>query len=124
VVRLDNVYFETNSARLLPESESTLSEAGAALAKYPELKVEIGGHTDTRGSAVANKRLSQARAESVRRYLLDHYTLKAENLVAKGYGESEPLNKETTPEELQQNRRVELKVLNPGALPSNVKIQK
>lgn len=123
-VRLNNILFETNSARLLPESEKSLNEAGEALAKYPDLQVEIGGHSDTRGAAVPNRRLSQARAESVREYLLSHFSLKAANLTAKGYGESQPLTQERNAEELQANRRVELKVLNPSALPGNVKIVK
>lgn len=122
-VRLENVLFETNSAKLLPESQRTLDEAGEALAKYPELQVEIGGHTDTRGAAAANLRLSQARAEAVRSYLLAHYSLRAANLTARGYGETQPLNRERTAAELRENRRVELKVLNPGALPGGVKIQ-
>ncbi len=122
-VRLENVLFETNSAKLLPESQRILDEAGEALAKYPELQVEIGGHTDTRGAAAANLRLSQARAEAVRSYLLAHYSLRAANLTARGYGETQPLNRERTAAELRENRRVELKVLNPGALPGGVKIQ-
>lgn len=122
-VRLENILFETNSARLLPESRKSLDEAGEALAKYPQLRVEIGGHTDTRGPAGANRRLSQERAEAVRDYLLARFPLQAANLTAKGYGESRPLTRERDADELRENRRVELKVLNPGALPGNVKIQ-
>lgn len=123
-VRLENILFETASANLLPESEKSLNEAGQALSKYPDLRIEIGGHSDTRGAAGANLRLSQARAESVRRYLLDHFSaLRSGNLVAKGYGESHPLNRERNAAELRENRRVELKVLNPDALPGNVKVQ-
>lgn len=122
-VRLENILFETNSARLLPESEKSLNEAGEALARYPDLRIEIGGHSDTRGSARANERLSQSRAEAVRDYLLAHFTLRAENLVAKGYGESQPITAERNADELRENRRVELKVLNPEALPRNVRIE-
>lgn len=122
-VRLENIYFETNSANLLPESEATLNDAGEALAKYSMLKVEVQGHTDTRGSAAYNLRLSQSRAESVRKYLLDHYSLRPENVVAKGYGETQPETKERNDEERLRNRRVVLKVLNPEALPKNVKYE-
>lgn len=122
-VRLENILFETGSSNLLPESERSLNEAGEALAKYPDLKVEIGGHTDTRGAAAGNRRLSQGRAETVRRYLLDRFSaLRADNLVAKGYGESQPITQERNADELRQNRRVELKVLNPEVLPGNVKV--
>ena len=123
-VRLENILFETSSARLLPESEKSLNEAGEALSRYPDLRIEIGGHSDTRGAASANQKLSQARAESVRRYLLDRFSaLRSANLVAKGYGESQPLTKERNAAELQENRRVELKVLNPDVLPGNVKVR-
>lgn len=124
VVRLSNVQFETNSARLLPESEGSLNEAGEALEKYPELRIEIGGHTDTRGSVAFNKALSQARAASVRQYLIDRFHLEPSHLIARGFGEAVPLiSPEHTADDLQQNRRVELTVLNPEALPKNVKVE-
>ena len=122
-VRLENIYFETGKANLLPESETSLNEAGAALEKFVDLKVEVGGHTDTRGSAALNQKLSQARAESVRKYLLEHFRLNADNIIAKGYGETQPETKEMNQEELLRNRRVELKVLNPEVLPKNVKVE-
>jgi OOP family OmpA-OmpF porin len=122
-IRLENVYFETGSAKLLPESEASLNEAGEALEKYPDLRVEVEGHTDTRGAAAYNRRLSQSRAESVRAYLLEHFRLRGENITAKGYGESQPLTRERNQEELRQNRRVELRVLNPDVLPKNVKVE-
>jgi OOP family OmpA-OmpF porin len=122
-IRLERVYFETNSANLLPESEATLNEAGEALEKFPDLQIEVQGHTDTRGSNAYNQKLSQARAESVRSYLLAHFQLSADNLVAKGYGESQPETKERNEEELLRNRRVVLKVLNPDALPRGVKVE-
>lgn len=123
-VRLENILFETNSATLLPESEKSLNEAGEALAKYPGLRVEVGGHTDTRGAAAPNQKLSQARAETVREYLISHFSLAGDRLTAKGYGETQPITQERNADELKQNRRVELKVLNPEALPGNVKIVK
>ena len=93
-IRLENLYFETNSAQLLPESEASLREAGEALEKFPDLRIEIEGHTDTRGAERYNQRLSQDRAGSVRTWLLDHYKLRSANLVAKGYGEERPETKE------------------------------
>lgn len=122
-IRLENVYFETNSARLLPESEATLNEAGAVLEKFRDLEIEIEGHTDTRGSAAHNMRLSQARAESVRQYLLDHFQLVPDNYTAKGYGETQPETKERNDEELLRNRRVVLRVTNPDVLPKGVEVQ-
>lgn len=122
-IRLENVYFETGSAVLLPESESSLNEAGSALEKFADLRIEVEGHTDTRGPAPYNQRLSQARAEAVREYLLSHYQLHRENLTARGYGETRPETKERNDEELLRNRRVELTVLNPEVLPKNVKVE-
>ncbi len=122
-IRLENVYFESNSARLTSESAGALDEAGAALARYPELRIEVEGHTDARGAAAYNMRLSQRRAESVRTYLIDHFKLDPAHVTAKGYGE-EHASAGRTPEDLQHDRRVVLRVLNPGALPKNVEIQR
>ena len=122
-IRLENVYFETNKATLLPESETSLNEAGEALEKFPGLGIEVQGHTDTRGTASYNLRLSQARAETVRGYLADHFRLDRGNLIAKGYGESQPEVKEKNDEDRQRNRRVVLKVLNPDALPRGVEVK-
>jgi OOP family OmpA-OmpF porin len=122
-VRLENVYFETNSANLLPESEATLNEVGTVLEKFVDLQVEVQGHTDTRGSAAYNMKLSQARAESVRRYLLGRFHLRDGNVIAKGYGESQPETQEKNDEERLRNRRVVLKALNPDVLPKNVRME-
>ena len=122
-IRLENVYFETNSAKLLPESETTLNEAGAILEKFADLRIEVQGHTDTRGSGPYDMKLSQARAEAVRQYLLDHFHLDPDHYVARGYGKTQPETKERNQEELLRNRRVVLKVLNPDVLPKGVEIQ-
>ena len=123
-IRLENVYFETASARLLPESEASLDEAGEALEKFPDLRIEVEGHTDTRGSSKYNMSLSQARAEAVRDFLLARFKLRAEHYSAKGYGERHPETKERNEEELLRNRRVVLRVLNPETLPHGVEVQK
>jgi OOP family OmpA-OmpF porin len=122
-IRLENVYFESNSAVLLPESEAALREAGEALAKFSGLRVEVEGHTDTRGSTAHNQRLSQARSETVMQWLLQRFSLLADNLVARGYGESRPETGERNDEELLRNRRVVLTVLNPEVLPKGVKVE-
>jgi OOP family OmpA-OmpF porin len=116
------VYFETNSSKLTAESSAPLDEAGAALAKYPALKLEVEGHTDARGSAAYNLRLSQARAQSVRQYLIDRHHLNPAQVTAKGYG-SAGATQGATAEQLKQDRRVVLRVLNPEALPKNVEIK-
>ena len=115
---LRDVYFETNKATLLPESEARLDEAGAALEKFADLKVEVQGHTDSRGTAKYNEKLSQARAEAVREYLLAHFHLAADNLIAKGYGESQlAVSPEKSDEDYAMNRRVVLRAINAEVLP-------
>jgi OOP family OmpA-OmpF porin len=121
-IRLENVVFESGSNRLLPESQASLDETGAVLEKFADLKVEVQGHTDSRGPAAYNMKLSQKRAEAVRTYLLDHFHLRPENYTAKGYGETQPETKERNEEEMLRNRRVVLKVTNPDALPRGVKV--
>jgi OOP family OmpA-OmpF porin len=122
-IRLENVYFETASSKLLPESESILREVGETLEKFPTLRIEIEGHTDTRGWATYNMRLSQARAEAVRAFLLEYFQLEDGHYVAKGYGETRPETDERNDEELLRNRRVVLRALNPGVLPRGVKVE-
>ncbi|HYM80599.1 MAG TPA: OmpA family protein [Candidatus Limnocylindria bacterium] len=122
-IRLENVYFETESAKLLPESETALNEAGEALEKFPDLRIEVEGHSDTRGTARYNQNLSQSRAEAVRSYLVGRFSLRDQNLTAKGYGETRTETNEHNDEELLRNRRVELRVLNPDALPRGVKVE-
>jgi OOP family OmpA-OmpF porin len=122
-IRLENVYFETGSARLLPESEAALREVGETLERYPQLEIEVQGHTDTRGRPGFNLRLSQSRAESVREFLLKGFKLDARRLMARGYGETQPETRERNDEELFRNRRVELHVKNPEALPKRVRIE-
>jgi len=122
-IRLENVYFENGAATLAPESETTLNQVGAGLEKFPDLRVEIEGHTDTRGSAAYNMKLSQQRAEAVRQYLLSHFSLQADHVTARGYGETQPETKERNDEELMRNRRVMLRALNPEVLPNGVKVE-
>ncbi|MFI5370570.1 MAG: OmpA family protein [Candidatus Eisenbacteria bacterium] len=123
LLRLEGVNFETGKADLLPEDFGTLDEIGALLAKWPQLKVEIGGHTDSRGSAAKNQTLSEARAKSVQAYLQQKFPgINADNLSAKGYGESKPLVPNTSPDNMAKNRRVEFKVLNKDVL-KNVREQ-
>lgn len=111
-VRLERVYFESGSARILDESKDALDQLGRGLERNPDMKLEIQGHTDTRGSAETNRKLSQQRAEAVRAYLMHNFRVNPDNLVAKGYGESKPETKERNEEELLRNRRVVLKKLN------------
>ncbi|HEX7077161.1 MAG TPA: OmpA family protein [Candidatus Eisenbacteria bacterium] len=117
MIRLENVNFETGKADLAPESKPVLDTVGQVLTKWPELRIEIGGHTDSRGSAAYNQKLSQDRAQAVLDYLLKGFpNLKPDQFSAKGYGESKPLVPNTSPLNMAKNRRVEFVVLNKDVL--------
>jgi outer membrane protein OmpA-like peptidoglycan-associated protein len=121
---LRDVYFDLNKATLLPESEARLNEVGAALEKFADLKVEVQGHTDSRGTAAYNQKLSDARAQAVRDYLLKHFNLIADNYAAKGYGESQlAVSPEQSDDDYAMNRRVVLRALNAEVLPKGVTIE-
>lgn len=118
LLALDAVYFQNNKSVLTPNSKPYLKLVGSILAKYPKLKLEVGGHTDNRGKPSANKRLSQMRANAVRSYFVVQYPVLAGCLTAKGYGSDVPIAENSTEKGREQNRRVEIKVTNPDILES------
>ncbi len=105
---LKGVNFQTGKAVLLEDSKKILDEVAISLMAHPEVKVEVGGHTDATGSDAHNMNLSEQRATSVRNYLVEK-GVKAENLFVKGYGETTPIADNKTAAGRAQNRRVELK---------------
>ena len=109
VINLPGVNFASNSDQLLPGSERVLDDAAATLRRYPELIVEVAGHTDSDGSAAYNEGLSERRAETVMNYLIDRGA-NAANLSARGYGEAEPVADNSTATGKAANRRVELRI--------------
>jgi outer membrane protein OmpA-like peptidoglycan-associated protein len=121
MMRFNDIEFATNKADLLPASLPTLDLVGQVLSKWPQLKIEIGGHTDQRGTASANQKLSLARAQTVQKYLLDKYpTLQASQYTTRGYGESRPLAPGNDEASWALNRRVEFVVLNKDVLKHEV----
>jgi outer membrane protein OmpA-like peptidoglycan-associated protein len=104
---LAGVRFETGRAILSPASFTALDRVAVSLREWPEVKVEIQGHTDSRGDALLNQRLSQARAEAVRLYLIQQGTA-PERMTAVGFGEERPLESNNTAVGRQKNRRVEM----------------
>jgi OOP family OmpA-OmpF porin len=116
-VTLVGVHFQTNSAKLTADSSAELDPLAANLKGHPRMRVEMQGHTDSTGSPAHNLKLSQARAESVRDYLVDH-GVPPQVLTAKGYGETQPVADNKTPQGRAQNRRVVMVVLeNPADVP-------
>lgn len=106
---LRNVFFETGSAALRPESMSELDRLIQLLADSPKLKIQINGHTDNVGDKTFNLSLSEARAKSVQDYLLSK-NIAPDRLRYKGFGENKPLETNDTPEGRAKNRRTEFVV--------------
>jgi OOP family OmpA-OmpF porin len=104
---LEGVNFDNNKATLKPESFSTLDQAAATLKEWGDVRVEVGGHSDSVGKDSYNLALSQRRAESVRQYLIGK-GVAADRLTARGYGETRPVADNATEEGRLKNRRVEL----------------
>lgn len=109
-IRLNNIFFDFDKATLRSESFAELDRVLPLFERFPNMKIEIAGHTDSKGSDEYNKNLSKARAGAVRDYMIKKGIL-PDRIIAKGYGESVPVATNDTDEGRQQNRRVEFKVL-------------
>jgi len=108
---LDKIRFVASRSSLLDDSLSILDEVAALVAANPELgRIEVGGHTDSRGSEDLNRRLSYARAEAVKGYLIGR-GVPAERIEARGYGESEPVESNRVESGRDANRRVTFRLL-------------
>ena len=104
------IFFKFDSAVILPKSFDLLDEVADALSDRPKAFVRIEGHTDSKGRKSYNKRLSQRRAESVRKYLISK-GVKAPNLTAVGYGEERPRWSNKSRSGRSKNRRVEFHIV-------------
>lgn len=114
-IRLNNIYYDFDDDKILPKSEPDLQFLYDLLIKYPDMKIELSSHTDSRGKDDYNMDLSQRRANSARKWLLDK-GIAADRIVPKGYGETQLQNGctngvECTEEQHQLNRRTEFKIL-------------
>jgi len=105
----DRLTFETGSATLRPESRDQLQNVASILRAYPTVQVKIGGYTDNTGNAGTNMRLSQDRADAVRREL-EVLGISPTRLVAEGYGAQHPVADNSTEEGRARNRRIALRV--------------
>lgn len=106
------VKFTEGSTQIAPESEGRLDRLVAILQRCPEAAIEVGGHTDSGGTAERNRVLSELRAQSVVDYL-NAAGIAGDRLSAVGYGEDHPIATNDTEEGRAQNRRIEFKVLEP-----------
>jgi outer membrane protein OmpA-like peptidoglycan-associated protein len=109
-VQLNNVFFEYDKTEINEETNLELDRLVKLMNEYPNMVIEIGGHTDNVGSKSYNKNLSTKRAKAVYQYLIKKGIDKS-RLSYKGYGESKPLKSNDTEEGRKVNRRVEFKII-------------
>jgi outer membrane protein OmpA-like peptidoglycan-associated protein len=111
-----DVLFDFGKAEIKPEAEETLGKVGTVIAQFPEGKVLIEGHTDSKGSRRGNHELSKRRAQAVKDWLVKKKGVSASIITTSGFGETQPVAPNTNsdgsdnPQGRQQNRRVEITV--------------
>ena len=110
VLRLNYVYFETGAAKLTELSRYELDNLVESLNKYPNMTIEVSGHTDNTGDAAQNMTLSSERAKAVKDYLVGK-GIAAGRLQAVGYGQNQPADTNDTEVGREKNRRTEFKIL-------------
>jgi large repetitive protein len=110
---LDKVYFATDSDRILPKSYPLLDNVATVINEHKEIPaVFVEGHTDSDGKDSYNLDLSDRRAKSVMKYLIDRGGVASDRVKAQGYGETKPIDNNTTPAGKANNRRVEFRIVN------------
>jgi outer membrane protein OmpA-like peptidoglycan-associated protein len=102
------VNFETNSAVIRDKGQKELQTAVDFVKRYPDTKIVVTGHTDSTGSDAYNQKLSEKRADAVKKFLLDSGHVKADMIKSEGRGETEPIADNKTKEGRAKNRRVEI----------------
>ena len=108
-ITLKNIFFETNRYDIKPASEPELNEVVQLLKENPTLRIQISGHTDNSGKPADNRTLSENRAKAVTNYLIAK-GIAPVRLSAKGFGDTQPVADNATPEGRASNRRTELTV--------------
>ena len=110
---IEGINYKTGSAEILPGSYSILDRAVKVLQDFPDVNIEISGHTDSRGKADYNRDLSQRRADSVKNYFISR-GIDAKRLTSIGYGMDRPIADNRTQSGRGRNRRTEFRLINPG----------
>jgi peptidoglycan-associated lipoprotein len=122
---LENIYYNFNKADIRPDAAKELDKLVQLLVDNPEIKIELGSHTDSVDTDVFNLDLSQRRAQSAVNYIVQR-GISPDRLVAKGYGESRPIARNTNPDGTDnprgrdKNRRTEFKILEIGVIPKSI----
>jgi outer membrane protein OmpA-like peptidoglycan-associated protein len=118
IVSMSDVLFDFNQATLKPGAKLRLAKVSGIILAYPDLKLEIDGFTDNKGTPEYNVGLSEKRAKAVRDFLVSQ-GVSPDAVNTRGFGESNPVASNATPAGRQQNRRVEL-VVSGNAIGSNI----
>lgn len=108
VIRLTGLQFKSGSGDIQPEYFDLLERAGQVIREFPDYRIEIHGHTDSKGDEADNLKLSQARAHAVKEYFVKSLDLPEADIKAIGFGESRPLVSNDTAAGRAQNRRIEI----------------
>jgi outer membrane protein OmpA-like peptidoglycan-associated protein len=103
------ILFDVDRSDVRPTAKDSIAKAAEVLVKYPDTYVTVEGHTDSTGKPEYNQRLSERRADAVRDLLIQ-YGVSPSRLSIKGYGASNPVADNSTPEGRQANRRVQLEI--------------
>ena len=107
IANMSDVLFKTGSFELLPAARERLAKVSGIVLAYPSLHLQVEGHTDSVGTDDYNQQLSEKRAGTVRDYLVQQ-GISADSIESRGFGKTEPVASNETPEGRQQNRRVEM----------------
>ena len=110
ILRLVGLTFESGSAAIGPEDRDLLQKVAQAATVFPRSQLVVEGHTDSYGSDDANMTLSRDRADSVRAYLADEFGIPAFRTSAVGYGETQPIANNETPQGRARNRRIDVRI--------------
>lgn len=109
-IAFQSLEFENGKANILPEMHTDLDKIANFLIDHPQLHLKISGHTDSAGKEEANLKLSQARADAIKNYLVTGFKIERVRIEAIGYGSSKPIVQEITDDHKQLNRRVEFEI--------------
>jgi len=116
-VKESEARFDFDESQIRDDQKPALDRVGEILAEWPELRLEVGGHTDNIGTPEYNVELGRRRADAVVGYLRDRFPgIGANQLTVKTFGETRPIADNSTDEGRARNRRVEFRVLNTGAI--------
>jgi outer membrane protein OmpA-like peptidoglycan-associated protein len=110
-IAFKSLEFENGKADILPAMHQDLDKLANFMIDHPQLKLNISGHTDSQGKEDSNLRLSQARADAIKAYLIYAFKIDASRINAHGYGSAKPILKEENDDHRKLNRRVEFEII-------------